>query len=67
MQNRLKPRKIPQQPCSHRTREEILEAAARLLKASPSGRGLDEPHRAEDGNQYRDPLQVLSEQGFDSR
>lgn len=31
MQNRLKPRKVPQQRRSQRTREEILEAAARLL------------------------------------
>ena len=31
MQNRIKPRKIPQQPRSQRTREEILEATARLL------------------------------------
>ena len=31
MQNRIKPRKIPQQPRSQRTWEEILEATARLL------------------------------------
>jgi AcrR family transcriptional regulator len=31
VQNRIKPRKIPQQTRSHRTREEILEATARLL------------------------------------
>ena len=31
MQNRLKPRKVPQQRRSQRIREEILEAAARLL------------------------------------
>jgi AcrR family transcriptional regulator len=31
VQNRLKPRKVPQQRRSQRTREEILEAAARLL------------------------------------
>jgi AcrR family transcriptional regulator len=35
MQNRLKPRKIPRQPRSQRTREEILEAAARLLNRRP--------------------------------
>lgn len=35
MQNRLKPRKIPQQPRSQRTREEILEATARLLNRHP--------------------------------
>ena len=31
MQNRIKPRKVPQQPRSRRTREDILEATARLL------------------------------------
>jgi AcrR family transcriptional regulator len=31
MQNRIRPRKIPQQQRSQRTREEILEATARLL------------------------------------
>jgi AcrR family transcriptional regulator len=31
VQNRVKPRKVPQQRRSQRTREEILEAAARLL------------------------------------
>jgi hypothetical protein len=56
MQNRLKPRKIPQQTRSQKTREEILEDAARLLKPPPTRRGLDEPHRAENGNQYRDAL-----------
>src|ERR1700733_14270462 len=35
MQNRLKPRKIPQQSRSQKTREEILEAAARLLNRHP--------------------------------
>ena len=35
MQNRLKPRKVPQQPRSLKTREEILEAAARLLNRHP--------------------------------
>ena len=35
MQNRLKPRKVPQQPRSRKTREEILEAAARLLNRHP--------------------------------
>src|ERR1700728_1972064 len=31
MRNRIKPRKIPQQSRSRKTREEILEAAAHLL------------------------------------
>jgi AcrR family transcriptional regulator len=31
VQNRIKPRKVPQQPRSRRTREDILEATARLL------------------------------------
>lgn len=35
MQTRLKPRKIPQQQRSQRTREEILEAAARLFNRYP--------------------------------
>jgi AcrR family transcriptional regulator len=35
MQNRIKPRKIPQQRRSEKTREEILEAAARLLNRHP--------------------------------
>ena len=35
MQNRLKPRKVPKQPRSVRTREDILEATARLLNRHP--------------------------------
>lgn len=35
MQNRIKPRKVPKQARSRRTREEILEAAARLLNHYP--------------------------------
>ncbi len=35
MQDRLKPRKVPQQSRSQRTREEILEAAARLWNRYP--------------------------------
>lgn len=35
MQNRIKPRKIPQQQRSQRTREEILDATARLLNRHP--------------------------------
>jgi AcrR family transcriptional regulator len=35
VQKRLKPRKVPQQPRSKRTREEILEAAARLFNRYP--------------------------------
>jgi AcrR family transcriptional regulator len=35
VQNRLKPRKIPQQRRSQKTREEILEAAARLFNRHP--------------------------------
>ena len=35
MQNRLKPRKVPQQRRSRRTREDILDAAALLLNRHP--------------------------------
>ena len=35
MQNRLKPRKVPQQRRSRRTREDILDAAGRLLNRHP--------------------------------
>ena len=35
MQNRLKPRKVPEQPRSVRTREDILEATTRLLNRHP--------------------------------
>jgi AcrR family transcriptional regulator len=35
VQNRLKPRKVPQQRRSQKTREDILEAAARLLNRHP--------------------------------
>jgi AcrR family transcriptional regulator len=35
MQARIKPRKVPQQPRSRRTREDILEATARLLNRHP--------------------------------